>query len=392
MKKIVSLIILVLGLLVLAGCGGGQSDSGKKAEQGQEPIKIGVVLDITGHASSLGVPERDSVELIKDELKAKGGTINGRPVEIIILDNGSDETKAVLAAKKLVEQEKVVALIGSSTSGPSMAMINIAQQAQIPMISPAASIKIIEPSKDRKWIFKTAQNDAVVAVKMIEYLKSKGITKVAFLHMNNTFGESGKVEFEKVAKTSGVEVVALEKYEPTDKDMTSQLTRIKSASPQAVVVWAIPPTASIVAKNFKQLGLQVPLIQSHGVGNQTFIDLAEDAANGVIFPIGKLLVAEGLPDSDPQKQVLVKYAKDYEAKYGPRSTFGGHGWDAVQIVLQAIEKVGAEPAKIRDELEKTQGFAGISGVFNMSPTDHSGLDKDDLVMVEIVNGKWQLVK
>jgi len=391
MKRILGLLsLLVLGLAVITGCGGSKDSSGQ-ADKGKEPVKIGVVLDITGPSSSLGVPERDSIELIKEELKAKGG-INGQPVEIIILDNGSDETKAVLAAKKLVEQEKVVALVGASTSGPSMAMVNIAQKAQIPMVSAAASIRIVEPVSERKWIFKTAQNDAVVAGKMLEYLQTRGIKKVAFLHMSNTFGESGKVEFEKAAKAAGVEIVATEKFEATDKDMTTQLTRIKGFNPEGVVVWAIPPTASILTKNFKQLGFQVPLVHSHGVGNQKFIELAGDAANGVVFPIGKLLVAESLPDNDPQKEVLNKYVKDYEAKYGPRSTFGGHGWDAVQLVLKAVEKAGGDPAKIQDELEKTQGFAGISGVFNMSPTDHSGLDQDDLVMVEIVDGKWQLVK
>ena len=395
-KWVVLLATVTIFALTLAGCGGKPAgeQGAKPAEQtpsAKEPIKIGVVLDITGLSSSLGVPERDSIKLVEEELNAKGG-INGRPVQIIVLDNESDETKSLLAAKKLLEQEKVVALVGTSASGTSMAIKEAAQKAEVPMVSAAASIKIVTPLENSKWVFKTAHSDVVVAKRMIEYMKSKNITKVAFLSMNNTFGDSGLKEFGAVAAQEGINIVAKEKFEAGDKDMTAQLTRVKGTDAQAVVVWAIPPSASIVTANYRQLGIKLPLIHSHGIGNKKFIDLAAGAANGVIFPIGKLVVAEDLPDSDPQKTVLVKYAKDFEAKYGSRSTFGGHAYDAIQLVVKAIEKAGDDKAKIRDELENTKGFAGISGTFDMSATDHNGLLTDDLIMVEIVDGKWKLAK
>ncbi len=399
-KWAVLLAALLIFSLALAGCGkpaaekgAGQSGQSGQGSQGggQEPIKIGVVLDITGPASSLGVPERDSIKLVEEELAAKGG-INGRPVQIIVLDNESDETKSLLAAKKLLEQEKVVALVGTSASGTSMAIKEAAQKAEVPMVSAAASIKIVAPVEQSKWVFKTAHSDVVVAQRMIDYLKAKNIKKVAFMSMNNTFGDSGLKEFSKVAEQEGITIVAKEKFDAGDKDMTAQLTRVKGTDAQGVVVWAIPPSASIVTANYRQLGIKLPLIHSHGIGNKKFIELAGGAANGVVFPIGKLVVAEDLPDSDPQKAVLVKYAKDFEAKYGSRSTFGGHAWDAIQIVVKAIEKAGDDKAKIREEIEKTQGFAGISGTFDMSATDHNGLTKEDLIMVEIVDGKWKLVK
>jgi len=306
---------------------------------------------------------------------------------LIMLDNKSNETEAALAAKSLIQKD-VLAIIGCSTSGTTLAMLEGIQQAEIPLVSAAASIRIVEPVNERKWVFKTAQSDSLVAEKVASYLKSKGLTKIAFASMNNAFGDSGKVEFEKAAAKEGIEILVAEKFEQNDTIMTSQLTNIKKADPQAVLAWAIPPSASSFTTSFQQLGLTMPLIHSHGIGNKTFIDLAGEAAEGVVFPAGKLLVAEGLPDDDPQKQVLVEYATDFEAKFGPRNTFGGHAWDALQIVLNAVEKAGPDRAKIRDEIEKTTDFVGISGVFNMSPEDHNGLSLDSMVMVEISEGSW----
>ncbi|KJS14898.1 MAG: ABC transporter substrate-binding protein [Peptococcaceae bacterium BRH_c4b] len=391
-KKLVLLVSLLLVLLLSAGCGGGADKSVSQGEQEKEVYKIGAIFDITGPASSLGVPERDSALLLEEQINARGG-INGHPVKIVIGDNESNETKAVQVAKKLIEVDKVLAIAGPSTTGTSMAIVDTAQKNQVPLVSAAAGVSIVNPIDQRQWVFKTAQNDSVVVEKIIDYLGTIGAKKVAFLSMNNAYGDSGRKGFAEAAPKAGLEIVAEEKFGATDNDMTAQLTRIKSKQPEVVIVWAIPPSASIVTKNYRQLKIDAPLIHSHGIGNKTFIDLAGDAANDVIFPAGKLLVAENLPDNDPQKEVLVKYAADYEKKYSqPRSTFGGHGWDAVSMIVAALEKAGPDRAKIRDELEKTQNFAGISGVFNMSPQDHSGLTTDALVMLKIVDGKWTLLK
>lgn len=390
-SKIFSLVTCILILtMALTGCGGAKTEK-TGSDSAKEPYKIGVVLDISGKSSSLGIPERDTVKMLADEINKNGG-INGHPVDMIIMDTKSNETEAALAVKKLIQQN-VLAVIGASTSGSTMAMVDSAQKAEMPLVSTAASIKIVEPIAERKWIFKTAQSDSLVTSKIIDYLKEKGLTKVAFISVNNAYGDSGRVEFEKMAAQSGITIVAQEKFEQDDTIMTAQLTNIKNKQPQAVIAWAIPPAASSFTVNYSQMGLNMPLIHSHGIGNQKFIELAGDAANGVIFPIGKLPVVDSLADSDVQKQVLAKYTTDYKAVYNTApNPFGGYAWDAVQLVVEAIKKVGPDKAKIRDEIEKTQNFVGVTGVFNMTAQDHNGLAKSDLVMVEIKDKKWSIIK
>ncbi len=384
-KYLILIFSLTLLLTLTSGCG-----SDQKSEQ--EVYKIGAIFDITGPASSLGIPERDSALLIEKEINDRGG-INGHKIQLIIEDNESNETKAVQAAKKLIEVDKVLAIAGPSTTGTSMAIIDTIQKSEIPMVSAAAGSAIVNPVDQRRWVFKSAQSDSVVVDKLTDYLVETKAKKIAFLSMNNAFGDGGRKVFEAEAPKKGLEIVALEKFGATDNDMTPQLTKIKSLKPDAVVIWAIPPSASILTKNYRQLQIDAPLIHSHGIGNQAFIDLAQDAANGVIFPVGRLLIAESLPADNPQKNVLVKYATDYEAMFKkPRSTFGGHAYDSISLIAAAIEKAGPDRIKIRDELEKIQGFAGISGIFNMSPQDHNGLQKDALVMVKIENNKWTVVE
>ncbi|HXG15660.1 MAG TPA: ABC transporter substrate-binding protein, partial [Calidithermus sp.] len=227
---------------------------------------------------------------------------------------------------------------------------------------------------------------------LTDYLRAKGLTRVGWLNVDYAFGQLGWIEFEQAARRLGLQIVANEKFGQKDVDMTAQLTRVKAADPQAVVIWSIPPSASIATRNYRDLGLKAPLFHSHGVGNRRFIELAGPAANGVIFPAGKLLVAEQLPDDDGQKPVLLAYARDFEARYGPRNTFGGHAWDAVQLVVRALEKAGPDRAGVRDALETTRGFVGITGVFDFSPTDHNGLDRRAVTMVQIVDGQWKLAR
>jgi branched-chain amino acid transport system substrate-binding protein len=366
---------------------------------GQQPIKLGFIPDMTGPASSLGLPERDTGLMLQAEIDAKGG-IKGRPVKLVIYDGESTETKTLLAAKKAMEEDRVAALICCSQSGTSLAIKNAVQTAKVPMVSMAASVKIVEPVKDSFWVFKTPQSDHLIAEVLVDYLVSKKITRVAWMNVDNAFGDSGRLEFDWLAKRAGIVITANERFGDKDVDMTTQLTKVKGSNAQALVVWAIPPAASVVTKNASELGLQIPLFQSHGVANKRFIELAGPAANGVRFPAGKLLTAESLPDSDAQKKTLVAYAKAFEAKYGPRNTFGGHGWDAIWLAYRAAEAATrANPddlpsfrAAIRDELEKTKEFVGISGIFNVSATDHNGLDKRAVTMYEIVNGQWQLAK
>lgn len=388
----VVLTCLLVLTLALGGCAKQASKEAPVAsnEAAKEPIKIGAIFDISGSGSSLGIPERDSAKLWEKQINDAGG-INGRPVQVIIYDNESDETKSVLNFKKLVEEDKVVAVAGASQSGTTMAMVPSANTAKIPLVSAAASIKIITPITDRKWIFKTAQNDSVVADKIVTYLKAKKMNRVAFLSLNNAYGDSGLTEFTNVAKAAGLKIVASEKFGATDVDFTPQLSSVKKSGADVMVIWAIPPSASLITKQAADLGIKTPIVHSHGIANKTFIELAGPAANGVVFAAGKLLVAESLPDSDPQKKVLLDYVKAYEKPDAPRSAFGGHGYDTLILIGKAIEKAGTDPAKIRDELEKmTQ--PGISGVFKMTAADHSGISEDSLVMIQIKDGKWILMK
>jgi len=362
----------------------------------QEPYRIGAIFSITGPGSSLGIPERDTALMLEADINAKGG-IKGpdgklHPLKIVIYDDASDETKAVLAAKKLIDEDKVTAIVGTTLSGTSLAILDTVQKAEVPLVSCAAAIKIVEPAAERKWIFKTPQSDYLIVGVLVDYLKAKGLTKVGWLNVDYAFGQLGWIEFEKAAQKAGLTIAANEKFGQKDVDMTAQMTRVKAANPQAVVIWSIPPSASLATKNYADLGMTMPLFQSHGVGNKTFIQLAGPASNGVVFPAGKLLVAEQLPDGDVQKPVLLAYARDFEAKYGPRNTFGGHAWDAVQIVVKALEKAGTDRAGVRSAIEGTRNFVGVTGVFDFSASDHNGLDRRAVTMIQIVDGQWRHAK
>jgi branched-chain amino acid transport system substrate-binding protein len=241
-------------------------------------------------------------------------------------------------------------------------------------------------------VFKTPQSDHLIVGVLVDHLKAKGLTRVAWLGVDYAFGQLGWIEFEKAAAAGGLTIAANEKFGQKDVDMTPQLTRVKAAAPQAVVVWSIPPSASIATRNHADLGLAAPLFQSHGVGNRKYIELAGPAANGVVFPAGKLLVAEQLADNDPQRGVLLAYARDFEGRYGPRNTFGGHAWDAVQLVVRALAKAGPDRAGVRAAIEQTRGFVGITGVFDFSPDDHNGLDRRAVTIIQIADGQWKMAR
>ncbi len=363
-------------------------------------IRIGVVLSITGSSSSLGEPERNTIKLFEE----KFGQIGGATVKWLVEDDGSDPTKAATAVKQLVERDNVAAVVCCTISPNSMAIVKSIDDAKVPNISLAASASIVSPVSERKWIFKTPQNDSLMVDILSDHMLKLGIKKVAFLGFNDAYGENGRIEFEKVAKAKGIQITGSESYARTDTSTTAQLTRLLGGKPDAFLIWAIPPGADVAAKDLANLGWTGPVYQSHGVANRTFIELGGKAVEGTYFPVGKLLIAQDLPDSDPQKAVLLEYKKAYEAKYGANTanTFGGHAYDAMLILKGAIEralKAGADPnnlpsfrAALRDQIEATKDLVGISGIFNYSASDHAGLDKRAAVMVQIKNGTWVLLK
>lgn len=357
----------------------------------KKPYKVGCVFAITGGASWLGGPERNTAEMIAKQINEAGG-INGHKLELYIEDTQGDNTRAVNAVKKLIKKDHVCAIIGPSRSGTSMAVIPIVQQAKIPMVSCAAAESIISPVSERKWVFKTAQNDSDAVRRIYEDMNKKGISKVGIITGTTGFGAAGREQLKSLADKYNIKIVADETYNPTDTDMTAQLIRIKNAGAQAVINWSIVPAQSIVPKNMHELKMTIPLYQSHGFGNIKYVEAAGAAANGIIFPGGRLLAADTVPADNPQKDVLMKYKKEYEETYKePASTFGGHAYDALSVVVKALKKVGNKPAKIRKAIENTN-YVGITGVFHFTKTNHSGMDKNAFDMLTVKDGKFVVLK
>ncbi|MBF0390469.1 MAG: ABC transporter substrate-binding protein [Desulfamplus sp.] len=351
--------------------------------------KIGGVFDSTGPASFLGDPEQKTMQMMVEQINATGG-IDGNMLEAVIYDSEGDPAKAVSAVNKLLHKDNVIAIIGPSTTPTTLAIVNFVEKAQVPLISCAAGVEITSPIKP--WVFKTAQSDLLAVAAIYKTMQSKNIKKIAILTVSNAFGESGKKQLVGQSKEFGIEVIMQESFGPNDTDMTAQLTKIKSASPDAIVCWGTNPGPAVVAKNVKQLKIEIPLYQSHGVASPKFIELAGDAAEGIILPTGKILVTKLLSDDDPQKKILAKYEADYKAKFNTNvSGFGGYSYDAMVMLANAIKGSGGDKNKIRDALESTQKYIGVSGEFNFSATDHNGLSPDAFVMVEIKDGTWKLL-
>ena len=354
-----------------------------------EPIKIGSFLAVTGGASFLGDPELKTLQMYIDEINAKGGVI-GRQIELVHYDDGGNPKKSVGFAKRLIQKDKVDVIVGGSTSGSTLAVMPLVDQAQIPFISLAGSVKIINPVQ--YWTFKMPHTDSMAAAKIYGDMQRRGISRVALISGSGGFGKSGRAQSLQLARQYGIEIVADESYGAKDTDMTAQLTKIRDTNAQAILNFGFGTGPAIVTKNVRQLGIELPLYQSHGVASKKYIELAGEAAEGVRLPAAALLIADMLPDNDPQKPVLLAYKKKFEAKYGPVSTFGGHAYDGLHIALEAIERAGStDKAKVRDEIEKTKGFIGTGGIYNMSPRDHLGLSLKAFKMLEIRNGDWTIV-
>jgi branched-chain amino acid transport system substrate-binding protein len=358
----------------------------------QQPIKIGAFLSVTGGAAFLGDPEQKTLELYVDKINKDGGVL-GRKLLLVSYDSAGNAEKARTFVKRLIEEDKVDVIVGGSTTGETMAVVPLVEAAQVPFISLAGAVVIVEPVK--KWVFKTPQTDRMACEKIFVDMNARKLSKIALISGNGGFDKSMRAECLKVAATHHIEVLADETYGAGDTDMTAQLTKIKNAAGvQAVLNAGFGQGPAIVTKNYRQVGITLPLYQSHGVASKEFIKLAGVASEGVRLPAGALLVADGLPASDPQRAVLVSYKHDYEAQYkSDVSTFGGHAWDGLMLAVNAMKKTGStDKAKVRDAIESTRGFVGIDGIFNMSPTDHMGLSLDAFRMLEIKGGDWTLVK
>lgn len=358
----------------------------------QDTIKIGAFLSVTGPAAFLGDPEQKTLELYVEKLNAAGGVL-GRKLQLVSYDDGGDAEKARTFTKRLIEQDKVDLIVGGSTTGSTMAAAPLVEAAQIPFISLAGAVVIIEPVK--KWVFKTPHTDRMACEKVFADMNVRTLSRVALISGTGGFDKSMRAECLKVAPNYKIQVVADETYGAGDTDMTVQLTKIKNtAGVQAVLNPGFGQGPTIVTKNFKQLAVNLPLYQSHGVASKEFIKLSGDASEGVRLPAAALLIAEQLPDTDPQKKVVVSYKQAFETKYQQDvSSFGGHAYDGLMLAVEAIRRAGStDKAKVRDAIESTKGYVGTGGVVTMSATDHMGLDLNAFRMLEVKNGVWSVVK
>jgi branched-chain amino acid transport system substrate-binding protein len=376
-------VIVIIAVFAIA------SFFGATAFAADNVIKLGAILAVTGPASYLGGPEARTLEMLVADTNKAGGIL-GKQVQLIIKDSQGSAEKAVSFAKQLVEEEEVLAIIGPSTSGESMSLKGYCDQNETILISCAAAETIVNPVA--KWVFKTPQNDAFAAIKIYQTMKSLGITRIGVVVSSSGFGQGGKAQLEKYAPEYGITILISETYDAASTDLTGVLSKVKAQNPQAVVNWSVEPAQSLVAKNMRQVGMEQPLFQSHGFGNISYVTAAGKAAEGIIFPCGRLFYAEQLPANHPQKQVLTSYKRAYEAKYKEdASTFGGHAYDAFLVITEALKKAGTvDKYKVRDAIEGIKGLAGTGGVFNFSPTDHNGLTLDAFEMFTVKNGEFVL--
>ncbi|MHB0975956.1 MAG: ABC transporter substrate-binding protein [Candidatus Aquicultorales bacterium] len=381
------LLALAVAALILAGCGGAQESS----DAGKEPYKIGAIVSATGPSAPLGEPEKNALFLEVDRINAGGG-INGHKVVLYLEDDQSDKAKAVVAADRLINQFKVSAIVGGSSTSTSMAVKDRATRAKVPFMSLAAGMAVT--ATDAKWTFRIAPSDSLAASRVVEYLsKTLKAKKAVVLNDQNQFGESGYAELTAKGPAAGIELVSRETYKTEDTDLTAQLTKLRGSKADALVVWGTNPGPAIAAKNARQLGIEIPYVGSHGIANKKFVELAGDASEGVVFPSVKVNVPESIPAGSEAGKVAEAFIKAYTDEYKKAPDhFAGHGYDGINIVFEAMRKAGGDRAKLRDEIEKTKGFVGVDGTYTYTAKDHDGLKVEDLIMIKIVKGEWTLAK
>lgn len=366
------------------------------AGQALADINVGVVVSATGPAASLGIPEKNTFALMP-------ASIGGEKINYIILDDASDTTTAVKNTRKLLTEDKVDVIVGSTITPNSLAMIDIAAEAETPMISMAASARIVDPANPKvKWVFKTPQNDIQMSTAIVEHMTNAGVKTVAFIGFADAYGEGWYQEFAKIAEARKLKIVANERYNRSDTSVTGQVLKIMAAKPDAVLVAGAGTPAALPQKTLKEKGYKGAYYQTHGVANKDFLRVCGKDCEGTFLPAGPVLVAAQLPDSNPIKKVAMDYTAKYEAAHGKgsTSTFGAHAWDAGIMLQNAVPaalkkaKPGSKEFKaaLRDALEGLKNVTVAHGVMNMSPTDHLGFDQRARVMVKVENGDWKLIQ
>lgn len=365
------------------------------AAYASDTIKLGAFFDLSGRAAFIGTPTKLVAEMVVEKINSEGG-INGKKLELVVADTEANPAKTASIAKKFIHKDGVVAIIGPTLTDTGMNVKKVVDKGQTPIFMTVGGDPVIMGGKfgPFKYVFKSPQRSSIAVKRLFVYLKEKGLTKVALLSAADGFGKDGGRWMEKLAPEFGIEIIARESFGTRDTDMTAQLTKVKHASPQAIIAWTIGPAGSIIAKNKAQLGIDLPLFQCHGLPDPKYIELAGAASEGDRMPATKLMVADELADDDPQKQVILEFIKLYKEKgydkQFPINTHSGYAWDAIMMVADAIEKVGTDKEALRNEIEATKNYVGISGTYNITPEDHNGLGVDSMVMVQVKDGKFTM--
>ncbi|NLY41571.1 MAG: ABC transporter substrate-binding protein [Desulfovibrionales bacterium] len=360
-----------------------------------ETIKLGGFFDLSGRASFIGTPSKLVAEMLVEKINAQGG-INGKKIELIIADTEGDPAKATTIATKFIHKDKVVAIIGPTLTDTGMSVKKIVDSGKTPIAMTVGGDPVIMGGKfgSYEWVFKSPQRSQTAVERLFTYLQEKGLTKIALLSADDGFGKDGLRWMEELAPNFGIELLIKESFGSRDTDMTPQLTKAKNAQPQAIVVWTTGPAGAITAKNAAQLGISLPLFQCHGLPDPKYIELAGAASEGNRMPATKLLIADELPDADPQKAIILDFIKLYTEKgydkQFPINTHSGYAWDAIMLVVEGIRQAGTEPAALRQAMENIKNYVGISGIYNLSPEDHNGLGIDSMVMVQVKDGRFTL--
>lgn len=384
--------ILVATAMLAGACKPAVQDAKKDEGAVKESYKIGVIVSLTGVYAGLGEPEKAALDLEVARINEAGG-VNGHPIELVIEDDATEEAKAVAAAAKLIEQDKVLAIIGATGTGQSMAIRGDIDKAGIPQVSMAGGT-VITGNFD-PLVFQTPWSNTLVVPYTLQALKDAGLTKIGLITDSGGFGKDGKAVIEGKVADYGLTIVSNQVFNPADTDMTGQLTKIKDAGAQAIVMWTAGKEAATIAKNREQLKIAAPLYGSHGNARVEFIDGAGTAAEGFRFPAGKILLPEAYGVGTDGYKVATEFSERYKAATGKApNTFAGHAYDALYLIVEAMRRLpeGFTPADLRDEIEKTNGFVGIAGTFTFSAEDHNGLKAEDLVMYQIKDGAWMLAE
>lgn len=362
-----------------------------------DTIKLGAFFDLSGRAAFIGTPTKLVAEMVVEKINSEGG-INGQQLELIIADTEANPAKTASIAKKFIYKDGVVAIIGPTLTDTGMNVKKVVDKGQTPTFMTVGGDPVIMGGKfgPFKYVFKSPQRSSIAVKRLFTFLKEKQLNKVALLSAADGFGKDGARWMDKLAADFGIEIIAKESFGTRDTDMTAQLTKVKNAQPQAIIVWTIGPAGSIIAKNKVQLGIEQPLFQCHGLPDPKYIELAGPASEGNRMPSTKLMVADELSDSDPQKKVITEFVKLYKEKgydkQFPINTHSGYAWDAIMMVANSIKKVGTDKDALRDDIEATKNYIGVSGIYNITPEDHNGLDVDSMVMVEVKDGTFTLAK